>query len=335
MNIQPVTPYQNTYRPNFQGNIENLFKPIQGAKICKRMTEFDRSNLIAYLNMKPFMTGITTKEIDELSKFDGEDFIRNAGNLIMTRLRIPESIRPRIIFDKIPGDGIMAYSAMTNFLIADLNKTKNFGKNTVFGILRHEITHLQQNMAVLRHETIGEKAVVEYSTTAAPILKNLLISNFAQVGFNVDRAVETGIISKENRYLLDNAMKFYNAGDKKGFDRYIEEEIYKDQLAEMTELRKKIIETCDGKIPDGVANEQLEAAMNEFAHNGYMDTETHTVDYSKYAVDALENEAMITQTIADFEFSKMGCFIKHQKEAFIKALNEPNSRKIIEASIPD
>lgn len=339
MYIQSITPnIQNrtATKPSFQCNIQKLFQTVEGLKVFKGMTEFDRRCLLAYINSKPYMMGITTKEIDELSKFDGKEFITKTADFIMDRFKIPEEVKPPVIFDDMTSDGIMAYSPSTNYLIVDIKKLKNLPKNTIFGLLRHEITHLQQNMSVLRHETIGVKAVEEYTNVAAPIYRKLLLESFEKdANMDVDKAIAMQIIRPEHRYILENAKILYDQWGTDACEAYVEKEIAKEHKRELYELRNKIIYTCGGIIPDGCANEQLEAGLNEFLRNGYMDKVTQRIDYNKYFTNILENEALIAQQVSEFEFSKSGCYIKYQKDLLEEQLKNPITREFLESTIPD
>lgn len=303
----------NVQQPGFKGNIPKfLMEPIKNTKVSKGLTKFDTICFKQYLNSRQYRMGILPKEIEELEKFEGDDFLINSYRLILKKMGIPEEIAAPInIVDKIGSEGDMGYVSVTNMLLCDKNKIVNNTKLENFALLRHECQHYAQNMAVLRHETIGKKAIETMTQNYIKMEKealNNLINTHSEEQIKelfVQNPAAFDYVSMARQYIM--------AGDTQSFDALLQNvgEAYKSNLINLqTQVRAKM-----GVIPkDSPLTPKVEKYYDELSHLVYYKGNTGNIDYAKYLESTIEQEAINSQFAALSEYSYDICPVKLSKE---------------------
>ncbi|MGN1152795.1 MAG: hypothetical protein ACI4S3_02105 [Candidatus Gastranaerophilaceae bacterium] len=316
-------------QPNFKGAIPKaLMEPIENSKVSKGLTKLDIACFRQYLNSRQYRMGILPTEIKELEKFEGDDFLMNSYKLILKKMGIPEEIAAPInIVDKIGSEGEMAYMPVTNMLLCDKTKIGNNTKLENFALLRHECQHYAQNMAVLRHETIGEKAIETMTQNYIKMEKeslNNLINTYSDEELKelfVQNPAMVDYVSKARQYIM--------SGDTQSFDTLLQNvgEVYKSSLINLqAQVRTKM-----GIIPkDSPLTTKVEKYYEELSNIAYHKGNTGNIDYAKYLESSTEQEAMNSQFAAMTEYAHDVCPVNLSKEEVRKLYEDENLIKKID-----
>ncbi len=306
---------------NFKGNrIENLLKVLPDTKISKGLTNLDKNIFQTYIISKQFQMGITADEIAELSKFDNMEYIIKAFELLTKKLAIPDNIKPGLITSPLPANILMGYAPILNGIYIDTEKTKNIQKLHVFSTLRHELQHYIQNCNILRHEEFGEKAVDSAAEKFIEYQKQILNSFLAS---NSPKELREALSSiPECAYWL-KALDYIEAKDEEGLANYINK-IAQQYKSEFSEFRQKIISNMGVIKKDSNLTPRIEASFKEFNNIGYYNP-NGSIDYSNYFNTFIEQEAILAQGQAGFEYSQEPCFIRYAKKDFFETIKNQNN----------
>lgn len=329
MNIHSVSP--NVSSPAFTGfNVSKLTEVIPDTKVCKNLTQLDKSALHFYIDAKSYRMGISPKEVAELNKHDGCDFILKSYDLLTKKLGFGENIRPALYLQEIPGEARAMYSNLVNVIYVDPVKMEKLNKTEMFGFLRHELQHYIQNIRVLRHEEFGPKsidlAVQKYFETE----RNMMLHVCTQFS---DQDIHNLAFSQnqQNPVLLVqtimNAKRCLMTNDMYGFNKICENttESYRKQL---TNLRDNIINELGVIKKDSSLTPKIENDFKELTEMGYFNPDG-TINNVKYAESKIENEAYNAQGAASFEFSQEPCFIHFIKNQYKRDLQDETTLKFL------
>lgn len=298
---------------NFKGKIPKIFtEPIKNTKVSKGLTKLDTTCFKQYLDSRQYRMGILPEEIKELEKLEGDDFLMSAYRLILKKMGIPEELAAPInVVDKMATEGDMSYMPITNMLLCDKTKLLNNTKMETFALLRHECQHYMQNMAVLRHETIGEKAI-ETMTQSYIKLEEQNLHNL--INTYSDEQIKE--LFAENPAVIDyiaKARQYLTAGDTQSFEALFKQagEEYKTSLLN---LQKQIIDKM-GVIPkDSQLTPKVEKYYEELSNLGYYKGDSGEIDFAKYLESTIEKEALDSQFAALSGYAYDTCPVRLSKE---------------------
>lgn len=287
------------------------FTPKAKPEITLADMEFFRR----YEAIKKFDMRISPKEINELFKYEGNDFFIKAHDFLCKKMGIPENIRPEIIEALYPPEYGMLYAVCNNAIVKNINSPLKT-KNEIFAALRHELQHFQQNMSIYQHEELGPKAVNVYSeilansakTDISERAKNFTLDQIREFGFPED-ALE--IYKTLQKYLAD--------GNIEDYEKYLDAltvEVKNGYAGELENLRQTIVKEYGVIKKDSRAGNRAVKFFNEFVDEMGYKRENGELHYGKYLLRATENEAFIAQEALQRNLDgKAGCYIydvKHQ-----------------------
>ena len=309
-------------------NLGKLTEVIPGTKVCKNLTQLDRNLFRAYIDLKPYMMGISPKEIAELNKLDGDDFVIGSYELLTKKLGLKQNIYPGLFMAEIPGDPKAMYTNMLNVIYVDPKKMEKMNKTEMFGLLRHELQHFIQNLKILRHEELGPKSI------------NINVAKF----FETEKQKMMQICSQCSEYDIlilaqntENPQKFYQnvmnakrclvTNDMKGFDNVCGENT-EDYRKQMINYRNNVIKEFGVIKKDSTLTPKIENDFKELNGMGYYNPDG-TINSIMYASSKIEDEALNAQGAADFEYSQEPCFIQYAKKAIPRIFEDETTLKFV------
>lgn len=279
-------------------------QPKPSNSVCEKMTQIDRNIFDMYLYGRGLKTGITQKEINELFKKEGNDFLASAYNLLTSKMNFPEEIRPAIYLNVCNGDNIMQYNYANHSIFIDPQKIEGLSKAQLYGLLRHELQHCKQNYIVLRDENIGPIATEKYARRIVDTERN-----------NIEILLKAPIeeVEKLNINMQDyNNIKNLYYNDPKGYEQIFENnyQTYKQQL---NNIREQVIAKF-GTIKEGsTESKQAKLYFDDFTNNMTYYNSDGTVNEAKYLSKITEQEAILADSIAECEVTGQ-CFFKKSKD---------------------
>ncbi len=279
-------------------------QPKPSNSVCEKMTQIDRNIFDMYLYGRGLKTGITQKEINELFKKEGNDFLASAYNLLTSKMNFPEEIRPAIYLNVCNGDNIMQYNYANHSIFIDPQKIEGLSKAQLYGLLRHELQHCKQNYIVLRDENIGPIATEKYARRIVDTERN-----------NIEILLKAPIeeVEKLNINMQDyNNIKNLYYNDPKGYEQIFENnyQTYKQQL---NNIREQVI-TKFGTIKEGsTESKQAKLYFDDFTNDMTYYNSDGTVNEAKYLSKITEQEAILADSIAECEVTGQ-CFFKKSKD---------------------
>lgn len=317
-------------KPSFGGSaVQELTAIIPNTKVAKNLTQLDRNAFSYYIYARKFPNGITTEDIKSISKFEGSEFMIQAYELLTKKLGLSPDIRPPFSgVPQIKGDALGAYMPTTNMIVVDMQKIQNLkiSKGNIFGFIRHELQHFLQNAAVLRHETIGERAIEKMRTnyinaekaTAINAVKMVPMEQLEQIFANNPEALTLIRMVKDclEKGTLEDLEPYY-------------EKMGKEYTQNLINLRHKLIDKLGLIKKDSNQTKKIQGYFNEFDKIGYYNSDGQ-VNLAKYLKSKIEQEAILSQLQAQFEYSQEPCFMHYAKTEFLKSLENPESLKDIE-----
>lgn len=320
-------------KPSFQAmKPEQLLDVIPNTKVCKNLTHLDKHIFQQYVISKQYRSGVTPDEFAELNKFSGKDFIINAYELLTKKFGYPEEIRPALINMEMPPDLGMAYSPLSNIIVVNKNIPDAVMNNkmSLFSLMRHELMHYNQNMQILSHEELGEKAVdfctAKYVDTLRTNLINLITQKTPQ------EVVTSGVLATpQDQYLYMNGYNLYKSGNMRAFNDMVLS-AGTPYRTELEGFRAKVIKNLGVIKKDSNLTENIQKYLDEFLNVGYYNSDGK-IDFSKYFSTFVEQEAIIAQGQAEFEYSGMGCFIKMAKESAQAIINSKEGKDFLDSII--
>ena len=259
-------------------------------------------------------TNITQEEINKLFKLEGEDFFKSAYDFLIEKLGIPSGVKPEIVIhtQEIPVE--MAYMPYNNAILRK-PKFQTDSKSFIFGIIRHEIQHLKQNLDILRHEELGKKAVEAYSDETArrlvltleELVNKYSLEDFVKTGANPAQISE--FFALKSLVMLNRMEEYHDALSEIG------EVIKNNTKAELERVRQ--VATAElGAIKPGTREAaRAEKYYDEFININYW-KEDNSIDLGKYVFSYSEIEAMTSQSVAMSEFDgKKECYMSVIRKA--------------------
>ncbi len=327
MKIAAINSYNSNV--NFTGiNISKLTEFLPDTKVSKGLTQLDKNFFQTYIEMPKYKINITPQEIDKLSEFEGEEFFTKSYELLTQKLGLPDSILPPLIKADLSGKGnaFMAYLPVNNIIALDPKRLAGQKKIDIFSLLRHELQHFNQNLQIFRHEEIGKKAIDTLTEKFIEQEKNTLKILSSQ--FSQDQMLELVKANGGDTDYIKTYFKLSEANDKKGLDNLFNRagEQYKEQV---TDLRNKIISAAGEIKKDSSLTPKIQAIYDEFNTIGYFNPDG-SLDYLKYFNSGIEKDAIMAQTMAGFQFSKEGCFMKFAKAQFNEGTNTKEVQELLE-----
>lgn len=317
-------------KPSFGGSaVQELTAIIPNTKVAKNLTQLDRNAFSYYIYARKFPNGITAEDIKSISKFEGSEFMIQAYELLTKKLGLSPDIRPPFSgVPQIQGDALGAYMPTTNMIVVDMQKIQNLkiSKGNIFGFIRHELQHFLQNAAVLRHETIGEQAIEKMKTnyinaekaTAINAVKMVPMEQLEQIFANNPEALT----------LIRRVKDCLEKGTLEDLEPYYEK-MGKEYTQNLINLRHKLIDKLGLIKKDSNQTKKIQGYFNEFDKVGYYNPDGQ-INLAKYLQSRTEQEAMVSQLQAQFEYSQEPCFMHYAKTEFLKSLENPESLKDIE-----
>ena len=310
------------------GSILNkLTEVIPDTKVCKGLTELDKNLFAEYLQMPRYKIQITPEEIDDLCKFDGNEFIVEAYELLTRKLGLNVNIRPGLFLAKnMNKDFGAAFQPLNNIIFYNAEYFTNLSKKQQFILLRHELQHYIQNMDILRHEEIGEKALNKFTTNYIETQKksfDLLFKQYPQeqvVEYLKNNGIDMNFI---NKYIGLIKTKDSNEINK------LFESLGPGYRQELTVVRNKIIAERGLIKKDSALTPKIQQNFDEFTNIDYY-TPDGNLNFAKYFNSKTEKDAILAQKAADFQFSKEGCYMKYAKKQFFNEINSEETLKALE-----
>ena len=310
------------------GSILNkLTEVIPDTKVCKGLTELDKNLFAEYLQMPRYKMQITPEEIDDLCKFDGNEFIDEAYELLTRKLGLDVNIRPKLFWSTDMNNNIeAAFQPLNNIILCNAEYFPNLSKKQQFILLRHELQHYIQNMDILRHEEIGEKALDRLTTNYIKALKQTHDLIFKQ--YPIKKAVENLKNRGEDINFINKYVELFKAKDSKGIDELFES-TGSGYRQELTGFRNKIIAERGLIKKDSALTPKIQQNFDEFTNIDYY-TPDGNLNFAKYFNSKTEKDAILAQKAADFQFSKECCYMKYAKKQFFNEINSEETIKALE-----
>ncbi len=310
------------YSPSFRG-ISKLTQALPDGKVSKGLTLLDQAFFATYLKMPKYNMQITPADIKYLSQFDGNDFLVKSYEFIAAKFGWPEDILPGLYSaDLKNSESVMGYNPMNNIIFFDQDKLTNQKKSVIFSLLRHEFQHFSQNLQILRHEEIGQKALKTNTKRFIEMQKNALDSVFST--YPEQTAIDIFLNSGGDIEFINKYLIAHKTGNTEWLDS-LYKELGKQYINEISYYRNKVIEKLGLIKKDSCLTPQIEKNYKEFTECGYYNPDG-SIDFEKYFTSDIELEALDAQTFSAFEFSGEGCFMKFMKNEFI---NEMSTEDII------
>ncbi len=285
-------------------------QPKPSNSVCEKMTQIDKNIFEMYLYGRKFRTGITQKEINELFKKEGNDFLASAYNLLTAKMNFPEEIRPAIYLNTCNGDNIMQYNYINHSIFIDPPKIEGLSKAQLYGMLRHELQHCKQNYMVLRDENIGPMATEKYAR---------MLTNAERK--NIEILIQAPIEEVEN---LNINMQDYNNiknlyyNDPKGYEQLFENN-YQTYKQQFDNIREQVIAKF-GVIKEGSKeSKQAKLYFDDFTNDMTYYNSDGTVNAARYLSKITEQEATLADSMAECEVTGQ-CFFKNAKEETLEAM---------------
>ena len=138
-------------------NISDLSKKVPNTKVSKNLTYLDIVSFHQYIQARKMKLDISKEEIDNFSKETGGRFLKQALDLLLTKLNIPKQISPKIRYLKIKGSGQVVANCDIQKRIINVNTTQK--KNDVklqLIYIRHELEHWKQMVDLFRCDATSD-----------------------------------------------------------------------------------------------------------------------------------------------------------------------------------
>lgn len=276
----------------------------------------------SYLITTKYNMGITSREIAELEKFDGSEFISNSYEFIAKKLGLGNDVRPTGNFTPLGKDINMLYDPTRNALLINSDRVSQLDKKSTFAIIRHELQHALQNYMVLRHDTIGVKAIDSYALEFAKS-EIQIFANYCQ---SIPREEFTKMLPQtpEGIKLLGRYDKVKNIIEKNDNNELaiLTTELIDEYKISMTQFRNKLIQKF-GKIPQ---NSSLTPKIEKFYNASKISQfkDNGGVDMNRWIRDIREIDADFATTAAYNEYQSVNsstCPAKNYKN-FLKSVIE-------------
>ena len=297
----------------------------QSAKEAEDKKKIIQERFHAYLKFKQLEFPITKQEMEDLLKYDGDEFMTKGVEFVAAKYKIPKSLIPSIGSVPMHKETFMAYDFIKHIIYTNPNYQMT-SKEELFGNIVHELRHTMQNFDILRTEGIGEKAVIAY---AKKLAKNQVAS--------INKLVETHTIEQIKMLTQDeNAIKDfeilkklkqnpkeYELNNVKLFKMY--EQQYTQQLEA---FRQQVISEMGELKADSAQGLRAKKYLKSFLTNYYK--KDGTVHAGKYNTAITEREALDLGYAYDYKLknkeNERFCFMQFARDYKVKTI-ESEERK--------
>lgn len=304
-------PKQLQSKPSFKANpFDILNNVVTKTKVFKNPTVAQLQAFSSYVKAKPFMMGITADEVAKLNKFNGKDFIINSFEFLCKKLGINKDIVPMLNFAPEHANishCVAQYSPSINMIMVNEKFTNKLQKYQVFLALRHELQHYLQSMNILRHETYGPKSIELQSKNFINSIKKAYETVYKNMP---DSEVVRAIGSPQDIALISQLKFFDKTGNKIAMDNLYNALETNYRINAITPFRDLVINKMGVIKNDSALTPKIKKDFEEFRDLGYYNQDG-SINYEKYFISDIENEAINSQAAAGFEFSQQGCFMRY------------------------
>ena len=292
-----------------------------------QMDLFRRYDLV-----KNFDMTLTPKELDELFKYEGDEFFLKSYEFLCGKLGLTEATRPGLMLAELHPDYAMLYAPASHTIYKNSLSPSNSPKETLL-FLRHEFQHCMQNLSIFRHEELGEEAVKVYTEL---ITKDMVadISQRAQ-SFSLDQIRAMGF-PEEGMRIYEVLTKLFSMNRMAEYEQclqHIATDLNSINSANIEQLRQSVVKEFGIIKKDSKAGSRAEKFFKEFLDAAGYKHVDGAIHFGKYLLRAIENEAFIAQDALRWilEGKPDGCYIKNMKnfaskfkpeERVIKDVNE-------------
>ncbi|MDR1326948.1 MAG: hypothetical protein LBJ74_00920 [Heliobacteriaceae bacterium] len=285
-NVEVPTPVQRAFSKQELDTVELSAKKSKPAGIIAKIKE----SLIG-------LDKATVKSLENMST--PEEFFTEARALILKPTGIPEKFWPGILFREVykaPKIFGALYDFTSHIAYFPPKILKKSSKCALFSCLRHELTHSEQNISILRTKGLGEEAVKQYAELTA----KAQVDNFVQGWKELPEsraleALQNGEFAEDSYNLV---MKFKACKDENEIAAFTKESYdseHKVFLNNWENFRKNIVAEMGEISPD---SKEGEFAKQYFAE--FMNAAKNAM--SGYMTRISEGEAYIKQYAAYFEY---------------------------------
>lgn len=296
--------------------LEKALEVIPNKKVSENLTRLDTNLFPCYCFALNNKTGITQEEIDALFQKDGKEFIESTYRFLLEKMNVDEAIYPGLVYvEKLANpELVMAYIPANNLVYVPITTLKkDYSKSYLYGVMRHELQHFNQQCDVLRCEKISDKAMKLYVEQA---LKNKK-ANVDEIlrEYTVDEILTLPNIApdtlKKLAKMKNNEIVYNNffVEDKNCIEKQYET------------LRANIIKTMGPIKKDSKEVEKSELYFEELSYPKYYDSEGNLIP-ELYQSTVIEQEAGVVGDYAQFEAEGGGCYFKRLKEQVIELLKQ-------------
>ncbi len=307
--------------------VKNITQNVS-TPVFEKMTPADMNFLKMYAIGTRYRTGVTKPEVDELFAKDGIDFIKSAYNLFCEKFMLSDSLRPGLSTDYFD-NAVMSYICPEHRIVINTNPDLigNINNTQFFGLLRHEFQHCIQNLKILSHETVGEKAVDSYTKFIALRDKQIFDSILSV-------PVEDCIKSATDQQQLEQILSFKSLyeNNPKEYEQFLEMNLsdYKQQLES---LRQSVIRGWGVIKENSKESDLVKEYFKALAGDGYYNSDG-SVNMGRYINTITEQEAFLAGDIAECDVRGI-CFFRKMKEDLAKIENNPELFKDIKKQIKE
>lgn len=317
-NITPIVNRNKNLNPQFQGNSMKIFTtPMGKTRVSNGLTELDKLAFRTYMNSKQYTMGLTHGEIKALSQYEGEEFITRAYKFITRKMAILEDVAPKLEIGNIDCVGRMCYDNIENSIIVDINKVKNSSKAAQFGALRHEVQHFFQSIMMLIHEDIGEKYIASIVDTYRDRMKSQIFDYINKTSVEEFSKVFQDSLEPDE---MINFVKDIKSGNNSLLNSIIEVGVdrYKESLSA---FREKVVKQYGVIKKESSLTPEIQKYLDHSTKRNYYKKDG-SIDVTKYCLSIKEQDAILAQNQATFEFSESKCFMSFYKKVLANMLQD-------------
>ena len=290
----------------------------------RKANKMDLYNIRAYFLQKKMDLKISPEEFKTLFSYDGEEYKVKAFELLTKKMNVSKELMPNFIYGDIKNVP-MYYDYASNYI--SINQNFKESKQEFLALLRHELQHYEQNLAMFRHETLSDEYINKFANMSAKMncqnIKNLVKNGNLEELKKVESAEYYAEIAQ---------LRNLSETNPKEFDQYMEE-LFSTQLKAQVDaynnFRQIAIAQKGLLTKDSFEGKRAAKMMKETLDEKSYWKENGEVNVAKYSMDCREIEAISAQdsmlcNIASASGKKV-CVMKSLREAS-KAASENLSK---------
>ena len=330
MKIQKLNTQNQKIQFKANPYVKQMTMPITDTKVCKNLTQIDKNTFVSYVFAKQFSFSTTEKEIQELFKLQGENFLEKAYKFLANKLNIDEKILPTIQ-KNIPEDpNPFSYISKNNTILIAPN-IEEYPNIQIFACLRHELQHFQQNVLMLRDDEIGEKLPTIYAKKLVNDLQDNTIALLEKSSF--EELSKKVSLTPEQAEFYKTCDTFIKNDDVDGFIEFFEP-LYNVYINEWNKIRDIALEKYGPLTP----KEKIKAQsyFKDFFNIKYYN-EDDTVNLAKHMTTAIELEANVASDYAIHQMFSKDCYFKTLKNQTLDLISSENedTKKLLDDIIKE